>query len=145
MRQSWIWIIAAVVVIVAIVAVLALNHGTGSVTPTPSPAASSAPVTETPSTTPSSPAASTTVHYTSNGFSPASVTVKSGESITFVNDTNSTIQVDSNPHPVHTDDPDLNVGAIAPGQSKSATLNKTGTFGIHNHLSPSVMGSVTIQ
>ena len=86
-----------------------------------------------------------TITYDSNGFSPALTTIKSGDSVTFVNKTSDEIQVDSDPHPVHTDDTDLNVGAIAPGQSMTVTLTKKGTFGFHNHLDPTDRARITIQ
>jgi plastocyanin len=85
------------------------------------------------------------VTYTSSGFSPATTTVKSGDSVTFTNKTSEQIQVDSDPHPVHTDDTDLNVGPIGPGSSKTVTLTKKGTFGIHNHLDPGDTAKITIQ
>jgi plastocyanin len=98
---------------------------------------------------PASPAAtgnsSATITYTDNGFEPATTTVKSGQSVIFKNSSSSGIQIDSNPHPVHTDDTDLNVGAIAAGASKIATLTKSGTFGFHNHLQPSNQAHITIQ
>jgi hypothetical protein len=51
----------------------------------------------------------------------------------------------SNPHPVHTDDTDLNVGPVAPGKSKTVVLNKKGTFGFHNHLNTSETAEITIE
>ena len=96
-----------------------------------------------------SPAASAvseaSITYDSSGFHPAETTVKSGAQITFVNRTSGNIQVDSNPHPIHTDDTDLNVGTIEPGQSKTVTLTKKGSFGFHNHLLPSDSAKITIE
>jgi hypothetical protein len=83
--------------------------------------------------------------YTTSGFSPATVTVKAGSQFTVKNTSSSPIQVDSNPHPVHTDNPQLNIGVINPGASASVVLTKTGTWGIHNHLDPSVMAHVVVQ
>jgi plastocyanin len=102
--------------------------------------------TPTPSTssTPATAAAAATITYTT-GFSPAMTTVKSGQTVTFKNDSSSDIQVDSDPHPTHTDDADLNVGTIAAGQSKTVTVTKVGDFGFHNHLNPSDAARITIQ
>src|SRR5215469_9005520 len=74
----------------------------------------------------SSNGATAVITYDSSGFSPALTTVKSGDKVTFKNNSNEGIQVDSNPHPIHTDDTDLNVGAIAPGASATVTVNKKG-------------------
>jgi plastocyanin len=90
-------------------------------------------------------AADATITYSANGFDQASTTVKAGQTIKFTNNSSSTIQVDSDPHPVHTDDQDLNVGSISAGQSKTVTVSKKGTFGIHNHFDSSKTAKVTIQ
>jgi plastocyanin len=86
-----------------------------------------------------------TITYGDNGFSPSSTSIKSGQKVTFKNNASDNVQVDSNPHPVHTDDTDLNVGTISPGQSKTVTLTKTGSFGFHNHLNPAEQSQITIQ
>ncbi len=111
--------------------------------------------TNTPSTTPaptssqsssqSTPAAQNTITYSSSGFSPATLTVKSGTTVMIKNDSSSLLQFDSNPHPAHTDDTELNVGSISPGQSKTVTVTKTGSHDYHNHLNPSDTGTLVVQ
>jgi len=88
---------------------------------------------------------STTITYTNNGFSPATLTVKAGTTITIKNDSSSSLQFDSDPHPEHTDDPELNVGVIAPGKSATMTVTTTGSHGYHNHLNPSDTGTIVVQ
>jgi len=56
-----------------------------------------------------------TISYNAYGFSPYQTTVRSGQAVTFRNNSSRNIQVYSNPAPAHTDDPDLNIGTIAPG------------------------------
>jgi plastocyanin len=141
-RSATITVVIAAVIVVA-VAAFAASRPKGQNSST-SGGATNSPQAQA-STSASDQASGTVMSYGDSGFSPASVTVKSGGTVTFKNTSSEEIQVDSNPHPVHTDDTDLNVGPIAPGQSKTVTLSKTGTFGIHNHLDPSEMGHVTIQ
>lgn len=131
------WITVAVIIIVLVVggALLSTNHSKSSTTANNSQTNSSQ---NNQTSTP-------TITYTANGFSPASTTVKSGSMVTFQNNSSTDIQVDSNPHPIHTDDTDLNVGLISPGQSKTATLTKVGSFGFHNHLDPGQTAKITIQ
>ena len=86
-----------------------------------------------------------TITFDGSSFSPASLTVKSGTTITIKNTSSDDLAFDSNPHPVHTDDTQLNMGDVAPGQSKTFTVTKTGTFGYHDHLDPGLGGSITIQ
>lgn len=86
-----------------------------------------------------------TITFDGTMFSPASITVKSGSTITIKNTSSQDLQMDSNPHPVHTDDTDLNVGLVSAGHAQSFTVTKTGTFGYHDHLDPSIQGKITIQ
>lgn len=86
-----------------------------------------------------------TISFDGNQFSPASITVKSGTTVTIKNTSSQDLQMDSNPHPVHTDDTDLNVSLVSPGQSITFTVTKTGTFGYHDHLDPSIQGKITIE
>ncbi|KKR82808.1 MAG: Plastocyanin [Candidatus Daviesbacteria bacterium GW2011_GWA2_40_9] len=85
------------------------------------------------------------VTYTVSGFSPATLTVKAGTTVTWVNKSGSNFSLNSNPHPVHTDYPPLNIGITGDGQSKSLTFDKLGTYGYHNHLNPSDTGEVIVQ
>lgn len=85
------------------------------------------------------------ITYSGNGFSPATLTVKAGTTVTIKNDSSDELQLDSNPHPVHTDDQDLNVGTVNAGESRTFTVNKTGSFGYHNHLNPSQTGHIVVE
>lgn len=86
-----------------------------------------------------------TITYSSDGFSPASVTVGSGQSIKFVNDSDSVAEPSSDPHPTHTSNPELNVGDIQPGESGTITVVTKGTWGMHNHYNPSHKTTVTVE
>lgn len=97
------------------------------------------------SSTRSSTQAAATITYSGSGFSPSHITVKSGDTVAIKNSDTDTMQLDSNPHPVHTDDTDLNVGTVSPGQTKTFTVTKKGTFGFHNHLEPSNTATITIE
>lgn len=89
--------------------------------------------------------AAATITYSDSGFSPSSITVKSGDVVTIKNTSSNELQLDSDPHPIHTDDTDLNVGTVTTGQSQTFTVSKKGTFGYHNHLNPSDKGEIVIQ
>jgi plastocyanin len=95
---------------------------------------------------PSSSSQNVMVEYSSKGFTPQSITIKEGQTVTWVNKDTDPLQVASNPHPTHTDYPPLNaVGLIQPGQSKSFTFPAAGHYGYHNHLEPSNTGEVIVQ
>ena len=79
------------------------------------------------------------------GFSPNQITVKVGDKIDFKNVSSSTVQVQSAPHPTHELFGELNIGAIAPGETKTVTFTTAGTKKYHNHLSPSQTGQIIVQ
>lgn len=136
MKKTVVIIGAVVIVAIAGIAVWMLNQNTNSpAANTTSPSSSSNNATATPAT----------ITYSSNGFSPATLTVKSGDTVTIKNTSSEALQFDSNPHPAHTDDTDLNVGSVAAGQTKTFKVTKTGTFGYHNHLDPSDTGHIVVE
>ena len=139
--------IIGTVVVVAIIVALAVIVQSAAPKPLASPTLSPSPTASVAARATGSPQASATatIVYNDNGFSPAQTTVNAGQTITFTNQSSEQIQVDSDPHPVHTDDPQLNVGVIGAGQSKTVTVTTKGSFGIHNHLEPTVKAHVTIQ
>lgn len=101
------------------------------------------------------------VTYTSQGFSPASITVKQGTTVSFVNQSSESVWVASGVHPAHTlyDGTDRATHCAAgytgptpfdecqpgqPGTTYTFTFTKAGTWKYHNHLDPSDTGSVTV-
>jgi plastocyanin len=88
---------------------------------------------------------SAAITFDGNAFSPETLNVNVGDTITVKNDSSRTIQFDSDPHPAHTDNTDLNVDTIRAGQSKSFSVTRTGTFGYHDHLSPGVTGTIVVK
>ena len=91
----------------------------------------------------------TTITYNSSGFSPSDVTIKTGGTITWVNDSDSEIQIGANPHPIHTGNKEVSGGGfvltLAPGKQAAVTITKTGSHGYHNHLNSSQGGSITVE
>jgi plastocyanin len=85
-----------------------------------------------------------------NAISPATVTINSGESVTFVNNSSRQRQMSSDPHPAHTDCPAIGaVGTLSTGQSGTTNaLTTSRTCGFHDHLddgNASVRGSIIIR
>jgi len=92
------------------------------------------------------PDAITIVNFTDNGFSPASVTIKQGETVRFVNQSSELIWVASNPHPTHTDYPGFDEKmAVSIGGTYDFTFTKIGTWGYHNHKDPAQKGEVIVD
>lgn len=85
------------------------------------------------------------VKITASGFNPQNMTIKAGESVEWMNDDSENHTVNSAPHPTHTAYSLLNLGVIKPGESKSLTFPTAGTYKYHDHLNPSLTGSITVQ
>lgn len=104
--------------------------------------------TQTPSSSESAitPVSDNVVTYADSGFSPASLTVKAGDTVTFKNDSSKMMWVASTPHPTHTDLPGFDgLKGIANGETYSYTFAKMGTWKFHNHLFPKDGGSIIVQ
>ncbi|MCH8889333.1 hypothetical protein IID26_02835 [Patescibacteria group bacterium] len=96
------------------------------------------------------------VTYTASGFSPTTVTISKGESVTWKNESNRRMWVASAVHPTHTIYPeqtdvdclgssfDACAGAGV-GVSYEFTFNEVGTWKYHNHLGISNTGTVIVE
>ena len=90
-----------------------------------------------------------TITITAAGVSPKNVTVAPGSRVTFVNNDSRRHDMASDPHPAHTDCPEVTVGDLGPGQSGTTqNLNTVRTCGFHDHNQPGVTsleGTIRIQ
>lgn len=135
-------VIAIAVVIIAGGAVLIQNK-TKEKTPS-SPNNNSGTSSQDTSSGSDTTAAALTITYDGSSFNLSADTIKVGQAVKVTNSSSNELDFDSDPHPVHTDNTELNVGDIAPGESKTFTVHKTGTWGFHNHLDASQHGSFTV-
>lgn len=88
---------------------------------------------------------SPTITFEGSAFSPETLTVKAGDTVTVRNDSSRSIQFESDPHPAHTDNTELNASIIRAGESKSFVPTRTGTFGYHDHLNPNATGTLIVK
>lgn len=96
------------------------------------------------------PPSSATITIGAGGVSPSSVTIARGGRVTVVNNNNRVHEIASDPHPNHTDCPEINLlGTLSPGQSgMTGVLNVARQCGFHDHLDPDaagLRGSITVQ
>ena len=89
----------------------------------------------TPSPTCTASPNTTTITISNNAACPQNITVSRGAQVTFVNNDTRNHEMDSDPHPDHTDCPAINdVDFIQPGQAKlTGNLNIVRTCGYHDH------------
>lgn len=105
---------------------------------------------QTQPTTPASPqqpaASAKIIEITSSGFSPSTLTINSGEAVTFVNKDTRQHWPASNPHPVHTGYSGFDAKhGLNQGESYSFTFTRKGTFGFHDHLNPGNGGTIAVK
>jgi len=148
--------VAVAVIVVAIGAFYLLSQNK-AVAPSasPSPSATSEEMMEEESASPSASDAmmkedsmmeeESQVTLSQSGFSPKTLTVKKGTTVTWVNGSGETGNVSSNNHPTHTLYSPLNLGNFSDGDSVTLTFDKTGTYGYHDHLNPQFTGTVVVQ
>ena len=103
-----------------------------------------------PTPPPGTPPASATITITAAGANPRDVTISVGGRVTFVNQDVVPHDMNSDPHPIHTDCPPMDaVAFLAAGQTKeSAPFPVARTCGYHDHNQPtntSLQGRIVIQ
>ena len=93
----------------------------------------------------------TTVTITTAGVSPRELTVTAGTRVTFINNDTRSHDMASDPHPEHTDCPEVNsVGLLNAGQQRQTgnMVTNRPVCGFHDHDAPNVaglQGSISIQ
>jgi plastocyanin len=146
MKQS-VWTALGAAMIVAATAV-ACGGGGGSSPTTPTPAPTPTP---TPPPTGGGNPTTATITIGANGaVSPSTVTIAPGGRVTFVNSHNQAHDMSSDPHPEHTQCPEINsVGFLTAGQTRTTgNLNTARTCGFHDHNLPDdtrLQGRIIIQ
>jgi len=101
--------------------------------------------------------AAATVIYAKQGFSPETVKIKAGQSVTFVNQSGGRMWVASDPHPTHekysgttrsehcSDSDGDTFDQCASGDSYTFTFTKKGTWKYHNHALSGDTGTVIVE
>jgi len=100
------------------------------------------------------------ITYSNSGYSPSTLTIKKGETVTFKNQSSRSMWPASAMHPTHRaysntslDEHCPDTTGIAfdackgflPGQSFSFTFNQVGTWKYHNHLNPGDIGTIVVE
>ena len=152
-------IISFVVVCAVVVAWVLMRDGDKVAGPvsTPTPTLSVSPTlspSPTPSATPTPFQQSNTATYTGSGYSPAMITIKKGQTVTWKNESSSKMWTASAMHPTHSLYPtsggclgstfDACMG-IASGGTWSFKFDIVGTWKYHNHMDSSHMGTIIVE
>ncbi len=126
-----------------------INSPTPTISPTPTPLVSPELLVS-----PSPVVSKNIVIYTDSGYTPNTIKIKKGETVTWKNKSSGGMWTASNPHPIHTEYPQSG-GCISsifdecksdgPGIEWSFTFTHAGTWGYHNHVNARDMGTVVVE
>lgn len=109
---------------------------------------------------PQVPTTGKTVLITPEGFSPAELSVQSGENVFFINQMQSPSWPASAVHPTHEVYPGSSINkcgapeslsifdacrGLLPGESWSFTFTEQGAWNYHDHLNPNLRGTIIVQ
>lgn len=149
------WLIGLVVLVAGVVVGWYVLRGIGNVPTQQAPAPADNGAAKTDVGTPQQAASGeaqqkgvkeqTTVTYADSGFTPNSVTVKKGTTVTFVNESTGNMWVASAVHPTHQLLPGFDqLKSVANGGTYEYTFDKVGTWKYHNHVSAGDTGTVIV-
>src|SRR3990167_7489221 len=86
------------------------------------------------------------VTITDKGFDPQTILINKGETVSWTNEDIKAHQPASNPHPVHNGLPGFDAKKpLKKCETYQFTFEEAGTFGYHDHLTPTANGSVVVR
>ena len=85
------------------------------------------------------------IQITLTGFEPASISVKKGTKIIWTNTDEAMHQLASNSHPSHQDIPGLKSEILNNGQTYEYKADKSGSYGYHDEINPTLNGTIEVQ
>lgn len=92
--------------------------------------------------------------YTNTGYSPNSINIKAGDTVTFKNESSQPMWTASAMHPTHTQYPTTGgcIGStfdacqgVQPGSTWLFKFDLVGTWKYHNHLNPTHFGTIIVE
>lgn len=86
------------------------------------------------------------VRMEADSFSPSTLTVQSGDTVTFENESGDDKWPASDVHPTHEEYPGFDAGrAVLDGESYEFTFERPGRWGYHDHLKPELKGTIVVE
>lgn len=123
----------------------------GQITTSPffSPAPSPLPGSPSPAASPvagaTTPGAAT-IALTDTGFTPATITIPAGTTVTFINNGQAAHWPASAVHPTHQALPGFDsLRGLSTGETYSFTFDTAGSWSFHDHLNPQFTGTIIVQ
>jgi len=85
------------------------------------------------------------VYIKNASFSPAVLSIKIGETVTWINQDLFKHKIASDPHPTHTDLPELISGDLSEGQNYTFNFKTAGEYSYHDELNPIKKGIIKVE
>jgi plastocyanin len=86
------------------------------------------------------------VQMTADSFDPATLTIKTGDTVEFENESGEDKWPASNVHPTHELYPGFDAEkSILDGDSYEFTFDRAGRWGYHDHLNPDIQGTIVVE
>lgn len=85
------------------------------------------------------------VALTNTGFTPKTITIGRGETVSWLNSSGRDATVNSDPYPKNDLHKFLNLGEFRTGTTVQAVFEKVGQYGYHNHLAPAQTGTIIVK
>jgi len=86
------------------------------------------------------------VKMQSDSFEPATLTIKSGDTVEFTNESGEDKWPASNVHPTHEEYPGFDAEkTILDGESYEFSFDRAGRWGFHDHLNPDIQGTIVVE
>ena len=86
------------------------------------------------------------IELTNDGFKPDTVTIKEGGAVRWTNNTSDEqVSVNSDDHPDHKKNPELNLGVIPKESTVVHIFSTPGEYTYHDHFHPERTGKVIVQ
>ena len=87
----------------------------------------------------------TVIVFTDDGFENQEYTTKAGQAVEVKNNSSMQLQFSSDDHPTHTEQNELNLAVLAPGESASFTPTQAGEWGFHDHINAQFTGLLRVE
>lgn len=85
------------------------------------------------------------VTITPEGFLPATLIVNKNTTVVFTNNDDKPRQLQANPHPTGDSLPNFKSEVLGNNQTYSYTFKQSGIFRFHDHLDPTINGSIEVK
>ncbi len=79
------------------------------------------------------------------GFTPQFITIPLGTEVTWKNKSGGPATVDSDPHPIHSSFPPLNLGSFDDESNETFMFEEAGTYNYHDHYHPERKGTIVVK